>query len=178
MISIMENTILTLDQRIIGPSVDIDGRLDYYQRVAVRAVLKNTSGRIALMYAKQRGYYKLPGGGVDNNEKLTEALDRELLEEVGAKGHIVKELGNTIEWRDSSKMKQISYAYIVNLINETSTSSLTPSEVEEGFEVKWAKDIDEAIHLVESRLNHNDIEVVFMTKRDAAILRTAKQYNG
>ena len=49
-------------------SVDTNDRDSYYFRRAVRAVLSDRNGQIALMYAKQRDYYKLPGGGVDEGD--------------------------------------------------------------------------------------------------------------
>lgn len=170
----MDNVILILDQHEMDSSVNTDKRGDYYERIAVRAVLSDEAGRIALMYAKQRDYYKLPGGGVDSSENLNDALNRELLEEVGAKASITRELGTVVEWRDSKKLKQTSYAYTVRLVGAPGKPNFTQSEIDEGFEVKWIEDLDEAIGLVESKAAHDDLEVVFMSKRDASILRSAQ----
>ena len=170
----MDKTILLLDQHEMDSSVNIDERDSYYVRKAVRAVLSDNFGHIALMYAKQRDYYKLPGGGVDEGEDLDIALSRELLEETGSKATVTEELGMVLEWRDFKKMKQISYAYKASLEGEPGEPDFTQSEIDEGFEVRWIDNLDEAIKLIESKVTHEDLEVVFMSKRDAAILRAAK----
>ena len=169
----MDNTILLLDQHEMDSSINTDDRENYYVRKAVRAVLSDDRGRIALMYARQRDYYKLPGGGVDEGEDLDTALSRELLEETGSKATVTEELGLVLEWRDFKKMKQISYAYKASLIGEPGVPDFTQSEIDEGFEVRWIDSLDEAIKLVEAKITHDNLEVVFMSKRDAAILRTA-----
>ncbi len=171
----MNTTILTLDQREMDQSVDISNRENYYMRNAVRAVFIDHSGRIALIYAGQRGYYKLPGGGVDDGEVLSEALTRELIEETGSEANIGDELGRVVEWRDFCKMKQTSYAFRASLVGEPGIPQLTESEIEEEFALHWIDTIDEAIKLVEANVDHEDIEVVFMSRRDAAILRAAQQ---
>lgn len=158
----------------MDPSITTDERDSYFVRKAVRAVLTDSSGRVALMYAGQRDYYKLPGGGVDDGEELRVALSRELLEETGSMAIITKELGEVLEWRDFTKMKQISYAYEARLAGEQGEPNFTQSEIDEGFELRWIDTISEATDLVESKATHEDLNVVFMAKRDAAILKAAE----
>lgn len=170
----MENIITVLNQQEMDSSVDISGRESYSLRKAVRAVLSDGTGRIALMYARQRDYYKLPGGGVDEGEALVDALSRELMEEVGVRATVTASLGTVVELRDFDKMKQISYAYSAAVVSEPGEPNFTQSEIDEGFEVRWVDDLNEAITLVESRANYDDIAVVFMARRDAAILKAVK----
>ena len=169
----MDQTILTLDQHQKDPSVDIIGRGKYRLRHAVRAIVTDDNGSIPLLHAAMRDYYKLPGGGIDGNEDLQTALTRELKEEIGSSARIIQELGQVIEWRDSEHLKQISYCFIATLIGDKGEPNFTKEEIAEGFEVVWATDVTHAISLVASAADSADIDVSFMTTRDAAILRAA-----
>lgn len=165
---------MILDEHEMTSSVDTNDRDSYYFRRAVRAVLSDKNGQIALMYAKQRDYYKLPGGGVDEGEDLEAALSRELLEETGSRATITEELGEVVEWRDFDQMNQVSFAYKAILVGEPDKPDFTQSEIDEGFEVRWVVNLDEATKLVEATTAHDDMEVTFMSKRDAAILRASR----
>jgi 8-oxo-dGTP diphosphatase len=170
----MNEVIVTLDQHEINPTVPVGDRETYFKRRAARAVLVDTTGRIALMYAGQRDYYKLPGGGIDDEEDIQTALARELMEEVGATAKVIKSLGSTVEWRDTGKLHQISYAFLTQLAAQDSSPNFTESELAEGFALKWVANLDEAIQLVERGAASSDDNVMFMARRDAAILRAAK----
>ena len=169
----MDKIILLLDQHEIDPSVNIEDRDNYFYRRAVRAVLRDENGKVALMYAALGDYYKLPGGGVDEGESLDDALARELLEETGCKIIVKKELGIVLEWRDFVRMHQASYAYEANVDGDIGNPSFTQSELDEGFELRWINSIDEAIKLVHDNAKRDDLGSVFLAKRDVAILRAA-----
>jgi 8-oxo-dGTP pyrophosphatase MutT (NUDIX family) len=169
----MDNIILTLDQHEIDPVADTGDRDSYYVRHAARAVLLDTQGRCALLHSKRDGYYKLPGGGVDDGENVSDALARELLEEVGAVADITAELGMVVEWRDFVKMKQYSYAHTAVAIGELSGPQYTQKELDAGFEVVWADNVTQAMQMVWATENHEELGIRFMTWRDAEILRHA-----
>jgi 8-oxo-dGTP diphosphatase len=167
----MNNVLLVIDQQKQHTGVSAEGRADYRVRHAARAVLKDEHGKVGVMYAGQRQYYKLPGGGIDEGEKVDEALARELLEETGCTAEITGEIGVVEEWRDHEGLHQISYAFSATKKEQISPPAFTQSELDEGFEVRWVADIEEAIRLVEEKVSHDDINVQFMVERDAAILR-------
>lgn len=53
-------------------------------RVSLKAVIKNSEGHV-LVVKEQSEVWSLPGGGLDHGESVSDALARELLEEVGVK---------------------------------------------------------------------------------------------
>jgi 8-oxo-dGTP diphosphatase len=170
----VNNHIAVIDHRDVDPMVSIDERPSYYVRHAARAVIADDDGNIALIYAKQRNYYKLPGGGIEEGEDIHEALRREIMEEIGCNATIGDELGTVEEWRDFQEMHQISHCFVAQIVGSKGAPAFTESEAEEGFEVVWAEDIDAAIKLVESIDDAVvDNEVISMTRRDAAILHAA-----
>ena len=170
----MDNTILIIDEHTIDPSTDIRQRDSYRTRTAVRAVLKDMRGRVALMHSVKHDYYKLPGGGVDDGEQLVAALGRELKEETGCVAEVTRELGKVIEWRDFSRFMQISYAYEATVRGKPGEPSLTQSEIDEGFVLEWAESLIQAIEKVEASIAHPAINLAFMSQRDAAILRSSE----
>lgn len=53
-----------------------------FSRPSVRAVIIK-DGKIAMVYSKKYNYYKFPGGGIEADECMEDALIREVLEETG-----------------------------------------------------------------------------------------------
>jgi 8-oxo-dGTP diphosphatase len=170
----MDKIIATIDQHDIDPTAQTSQRSTYRVRTAVRAVMADQDGRIALMYAGKKKYYKLPGGGVDEGEDLDIALERELIEETGSKAKVTEDLGQVIEWRDYATLHQLSYAYRASLIGEPGMPDFTQHEIDEGFEMRWADSLDQAATLIDANTSSDDLDVRFMSLRDAAILRSAK----
>jgi 8-oxo-dGTP diphosphatase len=134
------------------------GRIDhpdewqfYSDRIGARAVLINNEGQIALMHVTNRGYYKLPGGGMEKGEEIEETLRRELKEEVGVDSvEILSEIGQIDEYREAMKKRSVHQCFLVKLNGHIGLSEQTDKEIEHGYKTVWAKDIDEAIELVDS----------------------------
>lgn len=168
------NVLRTIRQSDVEPGYS-GAVSSYKERYAARAVLSDAAGRIALLHAAQRDYYKLPGGGVEEGEDMSLALARELLEEVGAVAEVTGEIGRVEEWRDRENggLHQVSDAYSAAVSGPIGEPDFTESELAEGFAVKWADDIEEAVWLVEAAKDNPDTEVRFMALRDVTILRSA-----
>lgn len=167
---------LTLDERDLNPSASIDNRDQYWHRMSARAVFFDEAGAVALMHNSMHDYYKLPGGGVDAGESIEETLHRELLEETGCEEdtNSLIPLGSILEYRDYANMIQTSMCYITRIKGEKGKPTPTPEEEAEGFQVVWAKNIDEALELVTRLAKISSMQFTFMRIRDTAILNAAK----
>lgn len=161
-----------LDDQILNSGEFKKAFSDWNVRVAVRGVLNNVDGKIGLMYIKKYKMYKLPGGGVDEEEDLEAGFHREMLEETGFDTKAVGDIGIFIEKRDEWKLFQLSFCYLAEVV-EKGEVQLTGQEQEEGFELVWVDTLDEAIKLVsESKTEHYDGH--YMRMRDAEVLKKAK----
>ena len=127
---------------------EIEDKSNFRLREAVRAiVLKN--GKMAILYVSNENYHKLPGGGIEQGENLYEALDREIMEEVGTTIENIREVGKIVEYRKRHNLQQISYCFIADVKDDKGEQNFTEEEKEEGFELKWVS-IDEALRLMKN----------------------------
>jgi 8-oxo-dGTP diphosphatase len=170
------NLLLTIKEQDFEPEAPRKDASHFRERSAARAVLLDQNGQVYLLNVSKHGYHKLPGGGIDEGEDIEQALERELMEEVGCKAEIIAELGSLVEYRDyeDGGLKQTSYCYLAKQVGEQQESALEEGELEEGmFEVK-AKSIDDAITLLEKD-EPNNLEGRFIQKRDLCFLQAAKK---
>jgi 8-oxo-dGTP diphosphatase len=170
----MKNLLTIKEQDFMPDSPAVDTTA-FRKRGAARAVLLDDKGQVYLLNVSKHGYHKLPGGGIDEGEDIKQAMERELMEEVGCKAEVVAELGTVIEYRnyDDGGLEQTSYCYLAKQVGEQVASALEEGELAEGmFEVK-AKSIDDAIALL-SQDKPDNLEGRFIQKRDLAFLQAAK----
>lgn len=165
---------LILHESDILPGTENLDPSDFFERQAARAVVLNELGQVALLKVGDHNHHKLPGGGVEDGEDMRRALERELLEEIGCEAEVVAEVGEVVEYRDQWKMKQISYCYLAKQVGEQQATSFTQEELDDGFEVIWAANIDEAISLLE-RDDPVNYDGRFIKPRDLAFLMAAKR---
>lgn len=168
------NQLASLTEQDINPAAPTVDRSSFKKRHAVRAVVFDKHGQVALLHATKHGYHKLPGGGIEQNENPMQALERELLEELGSRAQVTGEVGELHEYRDQWHMHQISYCYLAQLASQALPPSFTEEEIAEGFEVMWAKDISDAIDILQNDApTHYDSQ--FMLRRDVRLLQAAAQ---
>ena len=106
-------------------------------RLATRGIVIREDGKIAVFNKKNKNEYKLPGGGLEGEEKPEEAFKREVLEETGCEVEIIKILGTTEEYKSLNNFKQISYVYVGKVIKDTKQLNVTAKESEEGARLVW-----------------------------------------
>ena len=147
-----------------------------FGREAVRVVIFDKDGQVALLYVGKHGIYKLPGGGIQGDEELLTALNREVSEETGYQLSDIEKLGIITEDREKGNMFQISHCYLAagQYRNKPEFSS---EETREEFSLFWARDLDEVIALVEGRDESKGYDNIYIRRRDKTILIAAKKYN-
>ena len=167
------NHLLTLtDTDIVASPVAFDG--EWHVREAARAIVFSEQGEVYLLKMSARNYHKLPGGGIDTNETVHTALQRELFEEIGCPARVTGEVGEIVEYRNEMGMEQHSYCYLAKQSGPLRKTALEEDEIEDGAETIVAATIDEAITLLESD-KPNNYDGMFIQQRDLTFLRRAKQ---
>lgn len=148
---------------------------DYKIRISPRAVLFDENNKIALLNVSKHNYYKLPGGGAEEGEDIKTALARECLEEAGCNIEVLKEIGETVEYRAKWSTLQKSPSYIARVVGEKGKTNFEGDEIDYGFELLWV-DFDKAFDLIKkSQPNDDTYDAKFIVKRDLAILEEAKK---
>lgn len=160
--------ICDISDRTFDTSSTLDSLDNYRVRKAARGVLIN-EGKIALLNVNTKGYHKLPGGGVEENETNDEAFIREILEETGCKSKVIENVGVTIEYRNQLKLVQISYVFTAEVIGEPGLQKLEQGEIDEGHDLEWYS-IDEALSILQNE-HPLEYEGKFINTRDKSILQ-------
>ena len=120
----------------------------------VKALLINSNNEILLGYSHND--YQFPGGHVEENESLTDALEREIKEENGIVLDLQKEnffATSTGYWRDHPKKginrKTIVYYFMIHtdLKPNLNNTKYTESEIKGCYELRYIplKDIEKVL---------------------------------
>ena len=146
------------------------------ERIASRGIVIRNDGKIAIFYKSNKKEYKLPGGGLENNESVEETFKREVLEETGCEVEIIKKLGVTKEYKSNDNFIQTSHVFVGKVIKDTKKLNVTEKEKEEGAELVWEYP-EKALELVKNsyeELIASKYDSVYSTKfiilRDSKIL--------
>ncbi len=110
-----------------------------YIGVGVGAMLVNDQGQIFLskrgpLAQNDRGYWEIPGGGVEFNETLSHAIHREVMEEFGVTIEIIEQLPAFDHILLSDKQHWVSTTFLARV-----TPGQTPTIREPGkcVEIGW-----------------------------------------
>ncbi len=147
----------------------------YLVREAARAVVFDGERNVALLHVSKNGYYKLPGGGVDEGESFEKALQRECLEEIGCEVEILAEIGSIVEYRKIFNIKQISYCYLAKIKGEKGIPALEEGEIEDGFKEVWLP-YDKALEAITKNITHVFEGKAYIVPRDIIFLKEAEKH--
>ena len=106
-------------------------------RLGARGIVIREDGKIAIFNKNNKNEYKLPGGGLEGEEKPEEAFKREVLEETGCEIEIIETLGTTEEYKSLNNFKQISYVFVGKVLKDTNQLNVTEKEKDEGAKLLW-----------------------------------------
>lgn len=149
--------------------------LTYPLREAVRAVVVDKESNIALLHVKKDHYYKLPGGGIEDDEDHESALRRECLEEIGSEIEVINEIGLIIEYRKIFTLKQVSYCYLATLKGEKGIPNFTEKEKENGFEQIWIP-YEQALEVLSKNIAIDLEGKEYIVPRDTILLKEAEAF--
>ena len=111
-------------------------------RFGARGIVLNDEVKIAIIHKVNKNEYKLPGGGIDENEDAKIAFKRECEEEIASKVKILKILGTAEEYKSQENFKQLSFVFVAKKILEYKENNLTEKERNEGTEYLWLDKLD------------------------------------
>lgn len=152
-------------------------------RLGARGIVVREDGKIAVFNKSNKNEYKLPGGGIEGDEKPEEAFKREVLEETGCKVEIIEELGTTEEYKTLDNFKQISYVFVGKVLEDTKQLNVTQKEKDEGTKLVWETPENALKVITESydKLVASKYESVYHTRfialRDRKILEYYIKYS-
>lgn len=143
-------------------------------KFATRTVLFDQDGQVAVINVKKHGYYKIPGGGIENGEDIKDAAAREVKEESGCDCAITGELGKIETEVPVWQMLDISDGFIATVQGEKSQPNYESWEKERGFEIEWFSDLDAAISTIEANVV-TEPGMEALQNRDLAFLKLARE---
>ncbi len=147
---------------------------DLKPKFATRTVLFDEDGRVAIINVKQHGYYKIPGGGIEDGEDIENAVKREVKEEAGCDCKITEKLGKIETEVPIWQMLDISDGFIATVQGQKSQPNYEDWEKERGFELEWFDNLDTAIKTIEANtVSEPGMESI--QSRDLAFLKLARE---
>ena len=182
-----EHWVKSISDELLAEPEDKDFGLDdngfepetAWTRFGARAVLLDKDFRVCLSHGKNKNYFKLPGGGRNTGELAYENLKREVQEEVGYTVREIVPLGRVIEHRAKQNKNVDCYGFLC-FVDKFVGTKLEEDEIEDGMEEYWAKDLDEALRILEEESSETvasslSYQINFWKAREMAFVRRAKQ---
>ena len=128
-----------------------------YTRKCSRGIIVNSHYEYAMLYSSKYKFYSFPGGSIEGNETLLEALIREIKEETGliVNPESILEYGLVVEIRRDIKVKngiyeKHDYYFTCDVGNDISELNMTKEEIESQYKLEYI-DLNNAIQINKSQ---------------------------
>ena len=144
-------------------------------RFCVRILLTDEEGKICMVKSEKYGYMQIPGGGIEKNETIKQALRRETEEETGWLISDTRPLGLILERREDVRntrdwVRYISYVFVAKPERDVGTKYMD-DEIAEGFAPMWIK-LEDIIAGLEADEGHiESYSGNFSNRRDLLIAK-------
>lgn len=143
-------------------------------RNAVRGILFDQNrGMILVQYLPSWDITTFPGGGVNDNETIEDAMIREFLEETGYEVEIIDHLVTVEEWRSGDGFHQLNHCYLLADLSKQK-DQLTQAELSYGLKNNWLEMEKCFLMFVENDNLLTNLD--FIKKRDAIFVQAFRQY--
>ena len=128
-------------------------------RPSVRGIIIR-EGRIAMVHSRKYDYYTFPGGGIDRDERMEDALIREIREETGLEviPESIREYGLVVRKEKGAiddLFIQENYYFLCDVSSRMLRQELGGYEIDEDYELSWM-DPDAAVEANRTR-PHGDL---------------------
>ena len=108
----------------------------YEDRRAVKAIIVDADGNIAMVGKTKSGYRLLPGGGVESGESDAAAITRECLEEIGCLVVVEQAIGEVEDYRARDARHQTTACYLGRVVGAKGVPRSQQTD-ELDLEVSW-----------------------------------------
>lgn len=148
-----------------------------HTRTVVRAILLDEHNNVCVQHILDddmfghRDYYETPGGGVNADEPLEDALKREIIEEVGYKSKVIKKIGVVEDFYNLINRKNINHYYLIKREDYVG-KHLEKDEIIRIHDTLWLP-IEKVIEMYQNM--QNELVGKLVKQRELPILLLAKE---
>lgn len=145
------------------------------KKAARTIIFDESNKKIAILEVKNWDFYKIPGGGVEENESIEETAIREAFEESSCDVKLITKLSESeFESPDCPNLFYHSVCFLAKKLKDHETSNFDKREIENNYKLIW-QSFDEAIKLFENIKSQSQFELA-MNNRDLNFIKIGKEY--
>jgi len=139
---------------------------------AARTVIYDKNKLFALINVKNGEYFKIPGGGIENDETPQQAAIRESIEESGCEIKIIQKIGESEFIDEDKNIIHHSVCFLAEKIKQINNPTFDDWEKSQNMKIIWV-DINQSIIFFKNarpkdnfsqKINQRDFEFIIKAK--------------